>query len=223
LAIGALAGGILSNVFTSIAPAPFVMLGIGVISLMMGYIWYGWDGLGIRGGRPLMSGIGFAFLGWLALLLARFVSIGIGEAGRNLFLTFLYLLLVEALCVQIWCFGLFFRSMADWQRPLTATWLSGVLFGLAAFYLYREATIANGNRLALIYFIVWGLFYAIIRLRSGSLLGVILVQAMQTLTVWHLLLPDETVSLPYLYGIAGVLYIVLIWRLLPRYTNDFRV
>ena len=55
---------------------PSIFLGtIGLSSWFIGQGWYGIKGMGIRGGRPMFAGAGFAFLGWVALLIFRFYFI----------------------------------------------------------------------------------------------------------------------------------------------------
>ncbi len=198
------------------------LLLIGVASYYFGRKWYGVDQLGMRNGRPLMAGIGFAFLGWVGLLVARVVSVGIDESGlsADLGLTFLFLLIFEAFCVQLWAFGLFFRAMVDWQNPLSAALFSGVVYGTAGFFLFGESF---ASRLAILYFVIFGFFYGMIRLRTGSFLGTVFIQAMQTLTVWHLLPPADPISLPYLFGISCTVYLLVTWRLMPKYRSDYRV
>ena len=199
-----------------------VLFCIGAASLYFGWRWYGLGRLGMRNGRPVFAGIGFAFLGWVGLLIARFVSVGIDESGlaANLGITFLFLLIFEAFCVQLWTFGLFFRAMADWQNPLSAAIFSGVLYGFAGFFLFGESFSSN---LAILYFVIFGIFYGMIRLRSGSFLGMVFIQAMQSLTVWHLLPPTEPISLPYLFAISCAVFLLVTWRLWPKFTSDFRV
>ena len=199
-----------------------VLAMLGIVSLLLGLRWYGAAGMGLRNGRPMLAGVGFAFLGWLGLLLARFVAIGIDDGGfeTGLGTTFLFLLIFEAFCVQLWCFGLFFRAMADWRGPLSAAILSGVLYGFTAFLLYGESF---NSRLSILYWVIAGILYGMIRLRAGSLIGMVLIQAMQSLTVWHLLRPADPISLPWLFGISCAIYILVTWRLLPKTTDDFRV
>ena len=55
--------------------------GIGLASWFVGWRWYGLKGLGLRGGRPLTAGIGFATLVWLAFLLVRFVTVEVESYG----------------------------------------------------------------------------------------------------------------------------------------------
>ena len=129
---------------------------VGVASWFFGLFWYGLPGLGLRGGRPLFAGIGFATLGWLALLLFRFsfiqISLNAADSGRS----FIYLLLFEAFAAQLWAFGLLFRSLAEWRGGLTAAVGSGIAFGAVAFLLFQEAFATDLP--SLLYFMLWGVF-----------------------------------------------------------------
>ncbi len=215
--------------FVQAGNSPIVFLSVlGVISFLLGIKWYGTAEMGIRGGRPLMSGLSFAFLGWLGMLVARFLSVGWNPAqiGENLGITFLYLLIIQAICVQLWSYGLLFRALAAWRNPQTATLFSGIAFGLLAYYCYPETYPFS---LSVLWTIVWGFMYAIIRLRTGSWLGIALVQAMQTLSVWYILPPvepmppAEMLSFYWLIGISGVVFLLVTWRLMPKYKSDLRV
>ena len=201
-------------------PSAPVLVAIGAAAFVLGRRWYSSAELGLRGGRPMMAGGGFAFLGWVSLLLARFIYAGVGKTGSNLGEIYLYLLLCEALCAQIWVYGVFFRVIADWRGAITATWWSAILYGLVAFQLFAESY--DRPKWVLLYFLVWGMLYAIIRLRTGSLWGTVLVQSIQTLTVWQLFPPVEP-AFAWIYGMSAILYIVLIWRLIPKYVSDLRV
>ena len=199
--------------------------GAGLVSWFVGWRWYGLKGLGLRAGRPLTAGIGFATLAWLAFIVVRFftvevVNYGSPEGAR----TFIYILLFEAFCTQLWAYGLFFRSVADWRGPLTAAISSGIMFGALAFLLFQEsfATIAS----SLLYFTIWGVVYGVIRLRTGSLLGPVVVQALQSWTAWYVMAPVDPVStseLRNLYLISSAIYLVIIWRLWPKKESDYRV
>jgi membrane protease YdiL (CAAX protease family) len=199
--------------------------GIGLASWFIGWRWYGLKGLGLRGGRPLTAGIGFATLAWLAFMLVRFVTVEVaayGSPGGGR--TFIYVLLFEALCTQLWVYGLFFRSVADWRGPLTAAISSGILFGAVAFLFFQEsfASMASG----LLYFVVWGVVYGMIRLRTGSFLGPVIVQALQSWTAWYVMAPADpinTTELRNLYLISSVTYLIIIWRLWPKQESDYRV
>jgi hypothetical protein len=198
---------------------------LGVVSWFLGLRWYGLPAMGLRGHRALYAGIGFAVLAWLAFLIARFVTVEIAEyVGSGLGRTFVYLLLFEAFSVQLWLFGVFFRSLADWRGPLTAAVASGVLFGLVAFLAFQESFFPAAT--ALLYFITWGVLYGVIRLRTGGLLGMVVVQSMHSLTSWFLLEPFEPPDLGQLnilYLVSSLLYLVIIWRLWPRREEDYRV
>lgn len=199
-----------------------ILATLGLVSLIVGRRWYPISELGIRGGRPFFAGFGFAFLGWIGFLLARLIAVEIDPnfVRGGLGITYLFLLIFEAICVQLWIFGLLFRVLNERYSPLASAIFSGVAFGFAGFLLFQEAFF---NRLSILYFVVWGLFYAIIRLRSGSWVGIALAQSLQTLTAWHLLPATDLISLVYLYGISGFIYIIVIWRLFPKTTADFRV
>jgi membrane protease YdiL (CAAX protease family) len=187
--------------------------------------WYGLDGMGLRGRRPLFSGIGFSVLGWLAFLLLRFVFVevkgyGQAESGRS----FVYLLMFEAFAVQIWTYGLLFRSVAEWRGPLTAAIVSGVVFGSVANLLFQEAFVAGPS--SYLYFGLWGILFGIIRLRSGSLLGPVLIQAMQSFTGWIVLAPTPLPNpgqLQSLYLASSLAFVVILWRLWPKQLEDYRV
>lgn len=199
--------------------------GIGAISWLMGQRWYGTAGMGLRGKRPLYASIGFAVLGWLSFLVGRLVLVdSSGTSAGGIAQTFLYLLLFEAFCVQIWAFGLVFRSLADWQGPLPAALTSGVLFGVLATSLFSESYISGPT--ATLFFIVWGVFYGLIRLRTGSLLGMVIIQTMQSLTVWYILLPQFPPVIGQLqnfYLVCGFCLAIFVWRLWPKEEADYRV
>jgi hypothetical protein len=198
--------------------------GLGIVTLFLGLRWYGLPQMGLRGGRPLFSSIGFAVLGWAALLIFRFYFISILGLDSGLD-QFFYRLLFEAFCVQIWTFGLIFRSLADWRGPLTAAVASGLLFGLIAALRFQEAPEIPAVS-SLLTFLLWGLFYGLIRLRSGSLIGASLVQAMQSFTAWVVLTPDLTDpgnNFSALYIATGLAYLVFSWRLWPKQEEDYRV
>lgn len=202
-----------------------LMGGIGAISWLMGQRWYGAAGMGLRGKRPLYASIGFAVLGWLAFLVGRLFLINSSSTTEGgLAQTFSYLLLFEAFCVQLWAFGLVFHSLADWQGPLPAALTSGVLFGVLATRLFSESYISGPT--ATLFFIAWGLFYGLIRLRTGSLLGMVIVQAIQSLTVWSILLPQSPPDIGQLqnfYLACGFFLGIFIWRLWPKEEEDYRV
>ena len=202
-----------------------ILGGIGVASWFLGLFWYGLPGMGLRGGRPLFAGIGFATLGWLAFLLLRFTFISLNLNAADSGRSFIYLLLFEAFAIQLWAFGLLFRTLAEWRSPLAAAIGSGFGFGAVAFVLFQEAY--SSGMISLLYFMLWGAFYGIIRLRTGSLLGTALVQTLHSFTVWVALGPlpalTPTDRLPTVYLLAGLVYLVVIWRLWPKEKADYRV
>jgi hypothetical protein len=220
LAVGALLGSGAGSGLAVLAP---VFTTIGLASWLLGLFWYGLRKLGLRGGRPLFSGIAFASLGWLALLPLRFVfveMIGFG-GGFNIFI---FLLLFEAFAVQLWLFGLLFRAVALWRGALTAAISSGIVFGAVAATFFQEAT--SSGVVSIIYFILWGIFYGIIRLRTGSILGLVLVQATQSFTTWTVLLAPPMPDLgqmQLLHLVTSIALIVFIWRLWPKEVADYRV
>lgn len=195
---------------------------LGLVSLIIGARWYPIGELGIRGGRPLFAGFGFAFLGWIAFFVARLVAVEIDPdfVRGGLGITYLFLLIFEAICVQLWIFGLLFRVLNERYSPLSAAIFSGLAFGFVGFLLFQESFF---TRLSILYFVIWGLFYGIIRLRTGSWIGIAIAQSLQTLTAWHLLPPTDMISLGYLYGISSLFYVIVAWRLFPKTTADFRV
>jgi membrane protease YdiL (CAAX protease family) len=211
---------------TGQAGTGLILGGLGITSMLLGVRWYGLREVGLRGGRPLYASIGFATVAWLIFLLARmFVPsndrlIVAPDFGR----AFIYLLLFEALALQLWTFGLLFRSLAGWRGPLTAAITCGILFGAVASQFFEEAYIETP--VSILYFLVWGILYGLIRLRTGSLLGTVIIQTMQSLTAWYILLPTITptrAELHPLYLISATLYLVLIWRLWPKTEADYRV
>lgn len=199
--------------------------GLGIASWFLGLRWYGLAEMGLRGRRPLFAGIGFAALAWIGFLVLRFVFIdilGFGPAGSGQ--AFIYLLLFEAFAVQLWVFGLLFRTLAGWRGPLTAAVGSGIIFGAMATLVFQESFIITVS--SLLYFLVWGILYGIIRLRTGSILGILLVQALQSFTAWVVMvpqLPPIVTQFQSLYLFATVFYLVIIWRLWPKEEGDYRV
>jgi hypothetical protein len=114
--------------------------------------------------------------------------------------------------------------MTDWRGPLTAAVTGGIVFGGVASQFFEEAYIET--TVSILYFFVWGVLYGLIRLRTGSLLGTVLIQAMHSLTAWYILLPmvEPTLQeLHPLYLISATFYILLIWRLWPKSEEDYRV
>ncbi len=213
------------------APA---LAALGASSWLLGVGWYGLAGLGLRGRRPLYAGIGFATLGWLAILLTRLLvpSETISNVGAGS--VFAYLLLFESLCVQVWAFGLLFRGVADWRGPLSASLAGGVAFGLVGLLAFRESVwpaLAGAvgplwSVNAFSFFILWGLFYGLVRLRTGSLVGTVLVHALQSFTTWNILLPaspPDPGGYQRFYLFASLILIILVWRLWPRRIEDYRI
>jgi hypothetical protein len=206
------------------------LAGIGLTTWFLGLFWYRLPGMGLRGHRALYAGIGFAVLGWLAFFIVRFATVA-GEIVNmpNSGQTFLYLLLFEAFSTQLWAFGLFFRAVSDWRGPLTAAIASGILFGTVAFLLFEESFDYDSWQTmlpAFFYFVVWGILYGIIRLRTGGLLGMVIVQALHSWTAWQLLAPVNQPApsqLGNLYLVSTVLYLIIIWRLWPKKEEDYRV
>ena len=204
--------------------APF-LAGIGIVSWFLALFWYGLANVGMRGKRPLFAGIGFATLGWVVFLFFRAILLPIDIQQDGAMRAFIYLLLFEAFATQLWTFGLIFRSVAEWRGPLTAAFVSGVVFGGAAFVLFQESYLTD--LFGLLYFIIWGVFYGIIRLRTGSFLGIFLIQTMQCFTAWVVLgafTPDASASQLYLvYGFSGIAYIIFICPLWPKTVSDYRL
>ena len=54
--------------------AALQLAGVGLVSWLLGWRWYGLKGLGLRFGRPLSAGAGFAVLAWIAFLIRRFAQ-----------------------------------------------------------------------------------------------------------------------------------------------------
>ncbi|MCA9935331.1 MAG: CPBP family intramembrane metalloprotease [Ardenticatenaceae bacterium] len=199
---------------------------LGITSWFMGLLWYGLSQMGLRGQRPLFSSIGFAVLLWITFLLFRFIFVKMEAFGRGGIAgqTFIYLLLFEAFAVQIWAFGLVFRTLAEWRGALTAAFASGILFGMVAYLLFQESF--NGSVSSLLYFLLWGILYGIIRLRTGSILGMVLVQSLQSFTAWTVLYPEAQPApeqLQSLYLAVSVVYLIILWRLWPKQESDYRV
>lgn len=201
---------------------------IGIVSWYLGGTWYGSKGMALRGGRPFYAGFGFAFLGWIVLLIARVAFVDTDQAlylQQPLLPTFFYHLLFEAFALQMWTFGLLFRSVADWRGGLTAAVASGLVFAVMGLNLFQESGLFTVGAVA--YFTIWGVFYGLVRLRTGSIIGIILVQAMQSLTVWSLLPQPrpftEANVAPLFFTLMGIWYAILIWRLWPKETEDYRV
>ncbi len=207
------------------ATAAAFFAGMGIASWLIGWRRYGLPGLGLRGRRPLYASIGFAALGWIVFLLFRFIFVrvvGFGPADSTR--SFIFLLLFEAFAVQLWAYGLLFRVLADWRGPLAAAVGSGVIFGAIAYLLFQESFF--GDLTSLLYFILWGVFYGVIRLRTGSILGSVVIQAMHSFTAW-VVMPPQTPpvvsEVQTLYLAAGIAYLIFIWRLWPKEEADYRV
>ena len=250
LALALLVGAISGSLF---APTPAgslpnvapVFATLGVAALFIGLRFYGLRGLALRGGRPLFAGIGFAVLVWVAALIGRFLPMlpqasfnETGQAVVELALNvqvmayrsagagraFAYLLLFEAFATQLWAFGLVFRASADWRGGLTAAVASGVLFGTIGYLLFFESFVPGWA--ALLYFLSWGIAYGMIRLRTGSILGPILIQALQSFTTWFVLQPPDDITqtgIQTVYVAVAVLLAIIIWRLWPRRETDYRI
>lgn len=203
---------------------------LGLISLLLGTSWrYGLDGLGLRGGRPLYASIGFASMLWVVFIAARFywvVNLGYGPAGATI--EFMYLMLFEAFAVQLWTLGLVFRALAGWRGPLTAAVGSGLLFGLAGFLFFEESFFNNPpNLISLSFFLLWGLFYGIVRLRTGSAIGTMVIQALQSFTAWVVMVPlytpPDLAAMQNVYTVSAIACLLFIWRLWPKEETDYRV
>jgi hypothetical protein len=217
--------GTLTGTFANDANRAPVMAALGVTSLLVGVAFYGILGLGLKGGRPLFAGIGFATLGWVTFLVLRAIFIPINPEVAGSTRAFVYYLLFEAFAVQLWSFGLLFRATADWRGGLTAAIVSGIVFGATAYLLFQNIYLSSP--LTLIYLATWGIFYGIIRLRTGTVLGTFIIQALQCFTAWVALgaLPPETAesALLWVYGLSSLFYALFIWRLWPKMESDYRV
>ena len=207
--------------------ATAVILGsAGLTSWLIGMLWYKVPGMGMRMKRPLFASVGFAVMGWVAYLIFHFFWVrleGFGPAGSTQ--AFIYLILFEGFAVQIWTFGLFFRALADWRGPLTAAVGSGLLFGMVAFLFFQESFYSNIT--SLIFFSLWGIFYGIIRLRTGSVLGTVLIQAMQSFTAWVVMvpadMPPDQAAMQTVYLLSSAAFLIFVWRLWPKEVADYRV
>ena len=201
---------------------------LGIVGWLMGLRWYGLDGMGLRGGRALFAGTGFAVLGWIAFLIARIVFVPIDALSTGI-KAYVYLLMFEAFALQLWTFGLLFRAMADWRGGLTAAFSSGIVFGGIGLFLFNESIYQHAGAVTLpaaIYFIMLGVMYGVIRLRTGSLIGTVLVQAVQSFTGW---VAFQSTSAPHItawnnfYTATTVAYLIITWRLWPKVKEDYRV
>ena len=95
------------------------------------------------------------------------------------------------------------------------------MFGAVASLLFQEAFVSSWD--AVVYFMVWGVLYGIIRLRTGSILGIIIIQTVQTFTGWLVLLPfipPDTTQLRQFYLLTAAAYLIFIWRLWPKTEED---
>lgn len=246
LLVGVISGSLSASTPAGSLPnvAP-VFAALGVAAWFIGLRFYGVRGPALRGGRPLFAGIGFAVLVWVAALIGRFLPMlpqtsfnDIGQAVVEIQLhvpvmayrsagagrAFAYLLLFEAFATQLWAFGLVFRALADWRGGLTAAVVGGVLFGGVGYLLFRESFVPGWA--ALLYFLSWGIAYGMIRLRTGSILGPILIQALQSFTTWFVLQPPEDITqtgIRTVYLAVAILFAIIIWRLWPRRETDYRV
>lgn len=201
---------------------------LGIVGWLMGLRWYGIKGMGLRGGRALFAGTGFAVLGWIAFLVARIVFIPIDALSTGI-KEYVYLLLFESFAFQLWTFGLLFRAMADWRGGLTAAISSGIVFGGIGLFYFNESLYQHGGTITLpaaVYFVTLGVMYGIIRLRTGSFIGVALVQAVQSFTGW---VAFQSTSAPIIadwnnfYTATTVAYLIITWRLWPKVEEDYRV
>lgn len=214
-----------SSMLSGQAQTAVTMAAVALVAWLLGLRWYGIKGLGLRGGRPLYAGIGFASLAWVVYLLLRIIFVEIAPVSPgNTARSFVYLLLFEAFATQIWTFGLLFRAVADWRGPMTAAISSGLVFGFVATLFFQENFASS--LFSIIYFLVWGLLLGIIRLRTGSILGIVLVQSLQSFTAWIALPPyprPEPSQLQSLYLFATLAYVIIVWRLWPKEVEDYRV
>lgn len=202
---------------------------VAITSWLLGLRWYSLSGMGIRGGRALTAGLGFASLLWIIFIVLRFIFVGLSpsvlqsrppDAGR----TYLYLLLFEAFATQVWTFGLIFRAVSDWRGGITGAVVSGLVFGLTAALLFQESY--TGSISSMLYFIAWGVLYGLIRLRTGSFLGTTIVQSVQSFTSWVVLAPNavpDPARLNNLYLTATIAYMIIGWRLWPKSEADYRI
>ncbi len=243
--VGLVTGALLRRGDVATASAAPLFAALGLVSWLLGLRFYGLRGLGLRGGRPLFAGIGFAVLAWVAVLIGRFLPAlpqttfnPDGQAVVNIRLlvevmairsagsgrAFAYLLLFEAFAMQVWAFGLVFRALADWRGGLTAAIVSGILFGAVGFALFAESFVTGLPGLC--YFLLWGVLYGLIRLRTGSLLGPTLVQALQSFTAWFVFQPPDDMAatgIQTVFLAISLLFAIIIWRLWPRREGDYRI
>jgi len=79
---------------------------------------------------------------------------------------------------------------------------------------------------ALFYFVLWGVLYGMIRLRTGSILGPVLIQALQSFTAWFVFQPPADLAqtgIRIVYLAVSLIFVVIIWRLWPRHESDYRI
>jgi hypothetical protein len=98
------------------------------------------------------------------------------------------------------------------------------VFGGVAFLLFQESFLSGVS--SFLYFLLWGVLYGIIRLRSGSVLGATVVQAMHSFTAWVVITPmpqPAANQLQSLYVAAAAAYLFITWRLWPKREEDYRV
>lgn len=245
LLVGMITGAVFLRASSAIPSAAPLFAALGIVAWFLGLRFYGLRAMGLRGKRPLWAGIGFAVLAWVIVLIGRFLpgwpDISYAEDGQAIvrvtFLietlairsegsgrAFFFLLLFEAFATQLWTFGLVFRALADWRGPLAAAAGSGILYGMAGFLLFQESFVPELP--GLLYFLTWGVLYGMIRLRTGSLLGPVLIQALQSFTVWFVFQPPEdmaTTDIRTVYLFIAALFAVVIWRLWPRRESDYRI
>lgn len=223
--IAALFVGTITNSLASGSNYAPVLGTLGLAGWFLGLTFYGVPGMGLRGGRPLFAGIGFATLGWVSFLIMRALFIPIQPEPTGSGRAFIYFLLFESFAVQLWVFGLFFRATAGWRGPLTAAIVSGIVFGATGVLFFQNVYITTV--ITLIYYSALGIFYGIIRLRTGSFLGIAIIQALQSFTAWAALgaFPTETAAsqLQWVYGLTTVLLAIFTWRLWPKEKSDYRI
>jgi membrane protease YdiL (CAAX protease family) len=245
LLVGVITGALFRREGGAIPSAAPLFAALGIASWFIGLRFYGLRGLGLRIKRPLWAGIGFAVLAWVIVLIGRFLpgrpDISYAEDGQAIvrvaFLietlairsegsgrAFFFLLLFEAFATQLWTFGLVFRALADWRGALAAAVGSGILYGMTGFLLFQESFVPELS--GLLYFLTWGVLYGMIRLRTGSLLGPVLIQALQTFTVWFVFQPPDDMpatGIRVVYLFIAALFAIVIWRLWPRRESDYRI
>ncbi len=247
LVVGVISGTLFAPAAAGDLPnAAPIFAALGIVSWFVGLRLYGLRGMALRGGRAFFAGTGFAVLVWVFALIGRALPRGLADGGLTatgerlveivLFVpiiafqqggagrAFAYLLLFEAFAVQLWAFGVVFRALADWLGGLTAAAGSGILFGAVGYLLFRESL--QPGVPALLYFLAWGLIYGIIRLRTGSILGPILVQAIQSFTTWFVFQPPAEIppsGIAVVYIVTSILFLSIIWRLWPRRAEDYRI